>query len=54
VQEPSVYFIKGIKIQKIYDDGKVITKDIKTGDTGYYDQPEYKHPMQSKLSAKEF
>jgi hypothetical protein len=48
----AVYFIKGSKIQRIYDDGKVVTRDTKTGDTGYYDQPEDQAPYAIKNIGK--
>lgn len=46
------YVIQGSTIERIYDDGKVVKKVFKTGDTAYFDQPEDQAPYAFKNVGK--
>jgi hypothetical protein len=46
------YFIQGSTIERIYEDGKVVKKVFKTGDTAYFDQPEDQAPYAFKNVGK--
>jgi len=48
----AIYFIQGSTIERIYDDGKMVQKKYKTGDTAYFDQPEDQAPYAFKNVGK--
>jgi len=46
------YFIQGSTIERIYEDGRVVKKVFKTGETAYFDQPEDQEPYALKNVGK--